>query len=45
MFKTLLRDIRAGIQWLLHVCLIPVLAVLKGANALLIHLITELSKV
>lgn len=44
-FKVLLSSIHDVGVWLLHVILIPVLAVLKATDTLCQHLITELSKV
>jgi hypothetical protein len=43
--KSILRSIRDGVQWLLHVLLIPFMAVLKATDAGIQHLLTELGKV
>ncbi len=43
--KQILNAVHIVVRGFFHVILIPVLAVLKGINALLTHLITEISKV
>lgn len=45
MIKNLLIAGHDVVQWTLHIALIPVLAILKGADTMLQHLITELSRV
>lgn len=41
----MLKSIKDTGQWLLHVCLIPVMAVLKAVEAGIGYLVTELGKV
>lgn len=43
--QNLLKAIHDTAQWLLHICLIPVITVLKAIEAGVTHLVTELSKV
>lgn len=45
MLKNLLIAIHDAIRWGLRVVLIPVLAVLKGLDTVLVHVIKELSNV
>lgn len=42
--KSILQHLRAGLQWILHIVLIPVVAVLKAAIAGLQYLHDELAK-
>lgn len=43
--KTFLTSALDALQWILHVVLIPVIAVLKAIDTGIQHLITELGKV
>lgn len=45
MFKKLLNAVHDVVHKIVHVLLIPVVAVLKGIVALLSHLLTEVEKV
>lgn len=45
MIKKLLNALHAIVRWFFHVMLIPVLAILKGFDALIQHLIIELEGV
>lgn len=44
-FKELLNAIHDTVRFIGHVCLIPVIAVLKAIDSCAQHLITEFSKV
>ena len=43
--KTILRAIRDGLQWILHIALIPVVAALKAAVAGITYAHDELAKI
>lgn len=43
--KTLLRLIRDALQWVLHILLIPVVALIKGLAAMFSYLHDELAKI
>lgn len=43
--KSLLDAIHDSVRWVLHIVLIPLIAVLKAVDTGVQHLITELSKV
>lgn len=43
--KGLFNSIHAGLKWLLHVILIPVIALLKALTAGIAHLLIDLEKV
>lgn len=43
--KELLNAFHDAVKWALHVCLIPVVALLKGVTAISTHVTTELERV
>lgn len=43
--KSILRSIRDGIQWILHIFLIPVVAALKAGIAGLTYMHDEIAKI
>lgn len=43
--KELLNAFHDAVKWVLHVCLIPLIALLKGLTAITTHVTTELERV
>ncbi len=43
--KSILRAIRDAIQWVLHMILVPLVAILKGASTMFTHAADELGKI
>ncbi len=43
--KSILRMIRDGLQWVLHMILVPLVAILKGCSTMFTHAAEEIAKI